>query len=950
MLKRNNHKLYMKTIFTVILLFFFGANSAQNAQVIKKRPLSVNDFASWKTLNNPIVSPDGKYVAYEVNPLKGDGTLVVKPVESKKEDILARGYGASFSSESDFIVYKIKQPADSVRNAKKKKLKKEQIPKDSIGIFVFRQHKTFKYPNVKQYSLPKENAKWVAFLTDMKKPNPKTEKKQEDKPAEKKQKKTMEKPENDRNQLVLFNSETGDTICYQNITELYYAPKGQTVTFIRQTKDSLDRAEILSFDTKTNQTKVIFDRLGTAKRITSDQQGGRLGFVFSSDTAKIKTYGLFYGTLTSGEAHAVVLPAMAGLPVGWSVSENGDLSFSDNGMHLYCGTSKIPQPEPKDTLLDDEKPVLDIWTYKDRELQPEQKVNLEKEKKRTYRAVYLTDKEKFNQLADPEIRDIRTIQKGNGHVALGIDQTPYKLAASWTGRASADYYLIDLETGAKRLMLKNKLFATLSPGGNFIVWFNRPDSAYYAVATEDEKAEPVKLTRQLSVSFTDERWDMPGEPSLYGIAGWSENDKYIFIYDRYDIWRFDLEGNKVPVSATHGYGRKNTVTFRYLKLDPEEETIDTGKPVIVSAFDERNKAEGYFLADLKNFSEPKLLQSEDANFSNLSKAKKADVLIWTSEDVSESPNLWISSVNFDHKHKLSEINPQQSQFIWPGVRLVHWNSFSGKKLEGLLYYPDNIDPEKKYPLIVYFYERNADNLNTYTAPSPTRSTVNRTYYTSNGYIVFIPDITYEDGSPGRSAFDAIISGTQFVSSMFPFIDRKKIGVQGQSWGGYQTAYLITQTDMFAAAGAGAPVSNMTSAYGGIRWETGLSREFQYEVSQSRIGGTLWEKPLNYIENSPLFYVPKINTPLLIMHNDGDGAVPWYQGIELFSAMRRLNKPVWMLTYNNEEHNLKAESWANRIDLTIRMKQFFDHYLKDEPMPIWMKYGIPAIEKGKTLGY
>jgi dipeptidyl aminopeptidase/acylaminoacyl peptidase len=267
-----------------------------------------------------------------------------------------------------------------------------------------------------------------------------------------------------------------------------------------------------------------------------------------------------------------------------------------------------------------------------------------------------------------------------------------------------------------------------------------------------------------------------------------------------------------------------------------------------------------------------------------------------------------------------------------------------------LYFPETIDPERKYPMIVYFYERNADNLHVYSEPAPTRSTVNRTFFASNDYIVFIPDITYEAGYPGQAAFNAVISGTQVISSLFPFIDRQRIGIQGQSWGGYQTAWLITQTDMFAAAMAGAPVSNMTSAYGGIRWESGMSRMFQYEKSQSRIGGTLWDKPLQYIENSPIFYVPKIKTPLLIMHNDNDGAVPWYQGIELFTAMRRLNKPVWMLTYNNEEHNLKAESWANRMDLTIRMKQFFDHYLKDGPMPAWMQYGIPAIKKGKELGY
>jgi dipeptidyl aminopeptidase/acylaminoacyl peptidase len=276
--------------------------------------------------------------------------------------------------------------------------------------------------------------------------------------------------------------------------------------------------------------------------------------------------------------------------------------------------------------------------------------------------------------------------------------------------------------------------------------------------------------------------------------------------------------------------------------------------------------------------------------------------------------------------------------------------FPAEEMEGLLYFPNNIDLGKKYPMIVYFYERNADNLHQYSAPAPSRSTINKTFFVSNDYLVFVPDITYTEGYPGQSAFNAVISGTQFVCNMFQFVDRDRIGIQGQSWGGYQTAWLITQTNMFAAAMAGAPVSNMTSAYGGIRWESGLSRMFQYEREQSRIGASLWDKPLNYIENSPLFFAPKIQTPLLIMHNDNDGAVPWYQGIELFTALRRLRKPVWMLTYNNEPHNLKAESWGNRMDLTIRMKGFFDHYLKGEPMPEWMRFGIPATRKGLDLGY
>ncbi|HEX8832506.1 MAG TPA: prolyl oligopeptidase family serine peptidase, partial [Longimicrobium sp.] len=166
----------------------------------------------------------------------------------------------------------------------------------------------------------------------------------------------------------------------------------------------------------------------------------------------------------------------------------------------------------------------------------------------------------------------------------------------------------------------------------------------------------------------------------------------------------------------------------------------------------------------------------------------------------------------------------------------------------------------------------------------------------------------------------------------------------QSWGGYQVAYMITQTPMFAAAFAGAPVANMTSAYGGIRWGSGLARAFQYEHGQSRIGATPWQNRDLYIENSPLFAADRITTPLMIMHNDADGAVPWYQGIEMFVALRRLGKEVYLINYNGDEHNPTKR--ANQIDLAIRMMQFFDHHLKGRPAPEWMRRGVPFLERGR----
>jgi dipeptidyl aminopeptidase/acylaminoacyl peptidase len=251
-------------------------------------------------------------------------------------------------------------------------------------------------------------------------------------------------------------------------------------------------------------------------------------------------------------------------------------------------------------------------------------------------------------------------------------------------------------------------------------------------------------------------------------------------------------------------------------------------------------------------------------------------------------------------------------------------------------------------MIVYFYERSSDGLYGYNAPAPSASIINRTFAVSNGYLVFVPDIPYVIGYPGQSCYNAVVSGTYALLDKYGFIDKNRLGLDGQSWGGYQIAYLVTQTDLFACAYAGAAVSNMISAYGGIRWSTGMSRMFQYEQTQSRIGGTLWDKPLQFIENSPIFWVPKINTPLLLMHNDADGAVPWYQSIEFITALRRLEKPAWLLSYNDEDHNLVKR--PDRKDISIRKMQFFDHYLKGAPMPYWMKYGISQLEKGKTDGY
>jgi len=324
-----------------------------------------------------------------------------------------------------------------------------------------------------------------------------------------------------------------------------------------------------------------------------------------------------------------------------------------------------------------------------------------------------------------------------------------------------------------------------------------------------------------------------------------------------------------------------------------------------------------------------------------SKARNADTYLVTKGTFVDFPNLYVGP-SLTSLTKVSDANPWQKDYNWGTVELVTWMSMDGQPRQGLLYKPEDFDPSKKYPMIAYFYEELSDGLHSYIPPNG-RNVINPTHYVSNGYLVFEPDIYYEMGYPGPSAVKSIVPGVQKLLER-GYIDPKKLGLQGQSWGGYQALYVITQTQMFAAAMAGAPVVDMFSAYGGVRWGSGVNRSMQYEAGQSRIGASIWEAQDRYVQNSPLFFLPRVTTPLFIMSNDMDDAVPWWQGIELFVGMRRLGKEAYLINYNNDVHNPAGR--ANQKDIAEKMQAFFDTKLKGAPAPEWMVKGIPAKDKGK----
>lgn len=614
------------------------------------------------------------------------------------------------------------------------------------------------------------------------------------------------------------------------------------------------------------------------------------------------------------------------------------MTFSKDESKLFFGLRK--PPVLKDTTLTKEEIVnVEVWTYDEPTLYTVQELQLKNDTIRSYQtAVHLKDNKPV-QLATIDYPDCELGDEGNAKYALVRTSRPYDLERQWTGRTNFDYSIINTTTGAVKNHIKNTERLRLSPKANYAFGYSRKDTTWM---TFDVNSGTRKDLTKGKV-FYNEFHDYPDHPYNYGYAGFTKNDASLIVYDRYDIWEFNPKtGEGIRLTK----GRESKTRYRYVKLDEEERFLNPKENWLLSTFDEITKDSGYASYNQKNKKLVSLI-SGPYRYSRAMKAKLSNQISFTKESFKVFPDWYTSDMSFKKVTALSNANPQQKLYHWGTSELVSWTSLDGKELTGMLVKPENFDSNKKYPMIVNFYERSSDGLHRHRAPRAERSTINYSFYTSRGYVIFNPDVAYRVGYPGESAYNCVIPG---VTSLVEkgFIDKDNIGVQGHSWGGYQIAYLVTKTDIFKAAESGAPVPNMISAYGGIRWWTGLSRQFQYEHTQSRIGGTPWEYPARYIENSPIFNIDKINTPLLIMHNDADGHVPWYQGIEFFVSLRRLGKPSWFLNYNGEPHwPLKLQ---NRKDFSIRMAQFFDYYLKGASKPVWMEKGVPAMEKGINQGY
>jgi dipeptidyl aminopeptidase/acylaminoacyl peptidase len=938
----------------LVLLVAAGQGSLQPLPGAKKS-ISYDAYDSWRSIRGTEISRDGVWAAYALVPQDGDGEVVARNLESGVEHRSARGNNPVITADGKYLIFAVAPLKADVDKAKKEKKKPEEQPKSGLGIMDLATGEVTTIERVKSFKVPEKGSSHIAYL--MEPPLKKAEEKKEEEKAE--QKITEEKKEPEKKAPGEKKEETAEAKKKEKKKE------PGTDLFVRElaTAKEVTIHEVVEYawnksgtwlaygvSSKTPENDGAFVRRagdgtvltflrgqGHYKGFAFDENGKQLAFVSDRDNYKedAPAFKLYHWT-EAAQTGTEIVPAFAkNLTPGWAVSEHGRLEFSKDGARLFFGTAPAPKAEPEDAS----EPIkVDIWNWKDPELQPMQKVRADDEKKRNYMAVMHLKERKFVQLAGPDLPSTRL--SDDARLVLGSTDLPYRQLISWD-RSYDDYYLVNILDGSRLKVLEKSPFsASFSPGGQYLLYFEDAEKQWYSYRIADGKR--FNLTATLGVQLENEEWDSPGEPYPYGTAGWSQEDKSVLIYDRYDIWDIRPDGTKARM-ITQGTGRRDRIVFRYLRLDPEEKSIPAAIPFLLAATDDETKATGFYRAALASASPPARLIMLDKRLGDLKKAKEAEVYLFTQQRFDEFPDLWLcSGTDFQNSRKISSANPQQDQYIWGKAELIDYTNADGKVLRAVLIKPEDFDPSRKYPLMVYIYEKLSGSLHRYVAPSPGTS-INYARYVSNGYIILEPDIIYETGYPGEGCLKCVVPAVNQLVAQ-GYIDPKRIGIQGHSWGGYQISYLITRTDIFAAVEAGASVVDMVSAYGGIRWGSGMSRAFQYEKTQSRIGAPPWIRSLQFIENSPIFWVEKITTPYLTIHNDEDDAVPWYQAIEFFSALRRLGKEAYFFNYNGEKHSLRQRE--NQKHWTVHLDEFFDHYLKGAPKPDWMEKGVSYLERGR----
>src|ERR1035437_8962804 len=946
-----------------LVAFLLAPLTRANAQTLKV--LNLPDYGRWNRITSTSLSPDGKWMSYAYQPNEGDATLFVKQLDGEKIFTIpigsapaaaggdpagggrgGGGGGVQFSDDARFIGYYVNPPEQAGgrggRGGGGGRGGAPQAGANAGAPRVVRRFEVLDLSTGEKFAVPggasfrfAKGSAWLAVR--------------------------LNKAPGDTSfkgaDLVLRDLKAATTRNVGNVNLYEFDDSGHLLAYTVDAAGHLGNGVYLmnlsSGDTRAlNSSALEYDQLAWS------DGGGNLAVLRGEKAKDMKQRDnslLAWTGAGSPNAKELLLDPSkdATFPKGMVLSEYTAPRWSKDGSRIFRG---VKEQEPEIAPADSLKANVDVWHWKDPEPQSVQIVRLQQERRATLPGAYLVATQKFVRLGDDDMRTATPTP--NGKWAIGRNDAAYRGQVEW-GANRADMYLVNTETG-ERALIDKTLSRTMgtSPDSRWFLYLKDKKVRAFNLET----AQVVELNAPPGKNFLNEDDDHPYEIPVWGVGGWAKDGNSVLLYDKFDVWQLSLTGAK-PVNLTAGVGKAQQIQFRVVRLGAgggrggrgggggrggaaatEEEGIDLAKPVLLSAYGDRSKKSGYWQVTAGQ--EPKPLVWADKEITGAQKADSADRVMFTEQTFNEFPDFWVSDASFASPRKVTDANPIIKEYAWGSKVLVDFTNSKGKKLQGTLTLPAGYQPGKKYPMLVYFYEITSNTHHTFSMPvfddRPQMST-----YASNGYLVFQPDVVYEIGRPGSSAVDCVTSGVKKVIEL-GYADPKHIGLQGHSWGGYQSSYIVTQTDMFAAVVTGAPPTNLVSFYDELYKQTGTVQQGIMEVGQVRMGAnvTPWTAKELYEQQSPVFNVTKIKTPFMILQGTADCAVDWVQGLEFFNAAGRNGKEVIFLSYPNEPHHLAVKE--NQKDFQVRMKQFFDHYLMGAPAPKWMTDGVPQTRKGGPI--
>ncbi|MEP6762891.1 MAG: prolyl oligopeptidase family serine peptidase [Gemmatimonadaceae bacterium] len=760
------------------------------------------------------------------------------------------------------------------------------------------------------------------------------------------------------NDLLVRDLATGMNRPVGSVYQYEFDDAGKVLAYTVDAPDKLGNGVYL-LNVATGETKQLNSMAAEYDALTWSGDGTNLAVLRGDKAKDMKQKSnvlLTWNGVASGTGKAFVFDPSkdASFPKNMVLSEYTAPRWSRDGSRVFIG---LKEQEAEIPALDSIKANVDVWHWKDQSPQSVQIVQLGQLRRATAQAVVFVNTGKFVRLVDDSLRTVAMAP--NSNFGVGRNDAAYRGEIAWGG-SRADLYRVDVNTGARILIDKglSRTYGT-SPDSKWFLYLKNKQMRAFNLETCNSILLDASLVP--GKSFVNEDDDHAYEKPIWGLGGWANDGKTVLLYDKFDVWRVPLDGSKAT-NLTQGAGKAQDIQFRVVRLgvaggggrggrggrgggaaaNEEDDGIDMSQPIMLSAYGDRNKKSGYWQVTAGQA--PKSIVWEDKNIGGVVKATDADRIIYTQQDFNEFPDVWTASTMFASPKKITDANPILSEYAWsPKKVLIDYTNSKGKKLQGTLMLPAGYEPGKKYPMLVEFYEIMSNTHHNFSTPGYSNSPQLSTY-ASNGYLVFQPDIVYEIGKPGTSAVDCMTSAVKKVIEL-GYADPKHIGLHGHSWSGYQSSYIVTQTNMFAAVVTGAPPTNLISFYDELYKSAGTVQQGITTVGQVRMGAgvTPWNAHNLYVEQSPISHVQNIHTPFMILQGMEDGAVDYVEGLQFFNAARSNGKEVILLSYPGEAHNLTNRD--NQKDFTIRMKQYFDHYLMDKPAPKWMTDGLQQVNKG-----